>query len=489
MNLTTPSLRGNNDFEEIRAFVEGPPPNAEHIALDAIVWKKVDRWILPLCSGFLLLSGINRNNIGNARIAGLQSTLGLSNHQYTVALTVTYIPFMFSELPSVWLLKHVGPNLMLPSMAILWGAVSASQGLVKSYSGLLACRFFVGLFQGGLVSGIILYLSSFYPRKILQTRVTAFFVSANLLLSFSGFLAAAINHLDGTSNKRGWAWIFLIEGLFTVVFGAITFFLLPCSPQKAHFFTEEERVYVISALKCSGSVSEREKEDHFSWTEATGSIRSPLVWLFIALSFFGGTLLYGLAYFTPSIIVGLGFTGNRAQLMSTPPFAATFILSLTASLISDRYQCRGGTAIFFSLLEVIGFAMFYVNKSNYVRYASLFFSVSGAVGVLPVISTWLAVNCAPHTRRATGIAATYIAGQLGGILSTWLLGYLSPAPEYTMATLTFISMSVGSIIISTVALVYLWRENRLKAEMRQVTTKEDEYEGLGDRSAWFVYSL
>jgi hypothetical protein len=84
---------------------------------------------------------------------------------------------------------------------------------------------------------------------------------------------------------------------------------------------------------------------------------------------------------------------------------------------------------------------------------------------------------------------SFILTQLGGILATWLLGSLSPAPNYTSATITFIAMSIGMVVFSTANLVYLWRENRLKAERRQMMRKEEEPEGLGDRSAWFIYSL
>ena len=79
--------------------------------------------------------------------------------------------------------------------------------------------------------------------------------------------------------------------------------------------------------------------------------------------------------------------------------------------------------------------------------------------------------------------------QLGGVLSTWLLGSLSPAPTYTSATITFIVMSMGAVVFSSANLTYLWWQNRLKAERRQRMRKEEEPEGHGDRSAWFVYSL
>ena len=84
---------------------------------------------------------------------------------------------------------------------------------------------------------------------------------------------------------------------------------------------------------------------------------------------------------------------------------------------------------------------------------------------------------------------SFILTQLGGILSTWLLGSLSPAPNYTSATITFVAMSIGMVVFSMANLAYLWRQNRLKVERRMSMRKEEEPEGLGDRSAWFVYSL
>ena len=87
------------------------------------------------------------------------------------------------------------------------------------------------------------------------------------------------------------------------------------------------------------------------------------------------------------------------------------------------------------------------------------------------------------------MAVVSIVGEMGGILAIWLLGSLSPAPDYTSATITFIAMSIGMVVLSTANLAYLWRQNRLKAVRRQRMKKEEEPEGLGDRSAWFIYNL
>ena len=159
-------------------------------------------------------------------------------------------------------------------------------------------------------------------------------------------------------------------------------------------------------------------------------------------------------------------------------------------------------------MGLVGFIMFYgmlkqslkrgdlantrmcpASRSNYVRYASLFFSVSGVFCAAPSLTTWISNNSAPYTRRATAIALITLVTQVGGILATWLLGYLSPAPDYTVATVTFIVMSIIIVLFSVVNLVYLRRENQLKAKRRAGMNKEDESDGLGDRSAWFIYNL
>lgn len=105
------------------------------------------------------------------------------------------------------------------------------------------------------------------------------------------------------------------------------------------------------------------------------------------------------------------------------------------------------------------------------------------------MSTWNANNVAPVSRRATAVAIGFIMTNSGGILATWLLGSLSPPPEYTKATVTFVAFAVGMVVFNGLNLGYLWWQNRKKAERRTQIAREDEPEGLGDGSAWFVYSL
>ena len=166
--------------------------------------------ITPLCVSLDVLSFIDRVNIGNARVAGLQTDLKMSDFQYSLALTITYIPYIAVEIPAGLILKRVGANILLPTMVTLWGLITTLQGLVTSYHGLLAARFFLGLVEGGLVPAIVLVMSRFYKRDQIQLRMALLFAATSGTGGLSGMLTSAILQLDGRAGHRGWQWIFIL---------------------------------------------------------------------------------------------------------------------------------------------------------------------------------------------------------------------------------------------------------------------------------------
>lgn len=195
---------------------------------------------------------------------------------------------------------------MLPTMLTLWGVVTALQGLVHSYSGLLACRFFLGLLEGGSWPGIVLYLSWFYPRSQMHLRfvfltnvlypsseeqfyrLAAFFSAATLAGAFGGILAYGIVQIP--SSRPSWAWIFIIEGVFTVAFGLVSFFILPQSPATCTFLSVEEKAYVAACVN-----EESPDEEKFSWKEVAQAFKDPHVGFLAIICFLHGVLLFSLA--------------------------------------------------------------------------------------------------------------------------------------------------------------------------------------------------
>ncbi|OCB91746.1 MFS general substrate transporter [Sanghuangporus baumii] len=265
--------------------------------------RKLDFCLIPLMTMFYLLSFLDRANIGNARVAGLQKDLGLTDHQYQVCVTVLYVPYIAAELPSNLLLRKIGPRIVMPTILTLWGTICALQ-------------------------------------------------AASLSGAFSGLLAAAIEHMHGIDGRPGWAWIFILEGIFSVIVGLISFFITPSTPQDVRWLTQREKEIVIKRLLRDRPTTS--PLDTFSFVQVWRSMSSPHVILnFIAL-FMNGTTLYGLALFLPSIVNQLGYSQTHTQLISVGPFAAGFAVTLITSYLSDHFKKRATFAVVNSLIAMTG---------------------------------------------------------------------------------------------------------------------------------------
>jgi len=413
----------------------------------------------------------------------------MTDHQYSVALTVTYVPYIAMELPSNLLMKRFGANRTLPYMVTLWGVVCACQGAVKSYHGLLACRFFLGALEGGLFPGIVLYMSSFYKRHNLQLRISLMFSSASLAGAFSGLLAAAIQQLHARGIP-GWGWIFILEGVFTTLFGIVSAFILPRNPEDTLGLTQGEKEAYRDSLRSDWS-GDFEGEV-FRWSEVLKAFRSPQVLLICVPLFFNGATLFGLAYFTPSIVSALGYSPNHTQLLTVPPYVCAFFVSIFTSYLSDRYQQRALTAAGLNLLASAGYIIFLRTGHIHADYAALFLQIIGIYATAPTLSAWNANNVQPHYKRATSIAMCFICTNSGGILSTWI--FTSP-PRYTKTTRLNLAFALCTAFVSVLLAIYLeWRNRKKRAYVERMGGAEkidnspEEKLRLGDEHPLFMYT-
>lgn len=425
--------------------------------------------------------------------AGLQTDLGITDIQYQTAITVTYVPYIAAELPSNLLLKKIGPRLLLPFLCTTWGVITTLQSQVHNYAGLLACRFFLGLAEGGLFPGIVLYLSGFYRPHELQVRISLFFSASALSGAFSGLLAAAIQQMEGLGGMRGWSWIFLLEGLFTVCFGIFAFFVLPNSPEQVRTFKPHHIAHCKARLQIDNKFPDDGKITARGVLSAFTSIH---VLLLCTVLFASGVLVFGLAYFTPSIVQSLGYSKTRTQLMTVPPFACAFIVTMLSAYLADRYKARGASAIASNILALVGAAMTITARSFGMRYTALIFLITGTYAAAPSLISWLPNNTAPHVRRATGIAMGFVSTNAGGILSTWLYPR-KEAPYYRRGASVNLGMVCWQIVAAGVLVWYLVGRNGEKESQPERVVKragvegkgiEEEYKVLGDRHPGFRYT-
>ena len=143
-------------------------------------------------------------NIGNSRLYGLEEDLDLSSEQYQIAVSLMFVTYLLSELPSNIILKHyVRPSRWIAFITTAWGIIATLTGLTQNFGGLVACRLLLGLFEGGLFPGLVVYLTYFYTKQEFALRVGYLFVAAALAGAFGGLLAYGIGHMDGVAGQRG----------------------------------------------------------------------------------------------------------------------------------------------------------------------------------------------------------------------------------------------------------------------------------------------
>ncbi|RMJ22804.1 transporter [Aspergillus sp. HF37] len=466
-------------------------PTAEERQLDRQTLNRLDVLLMPMTLILYFLAWLDRANVGNARVAGMDEDLDLSDWEYKVAITVTYVPYILAELPSNLILKKIGPRILLPTLCTSWGVVTMLQSKAGSFGGFIACRFFLGLCEGGLFPGIVLYLSGFYLRSELQIRIALFFSAASLSGAFSGLLAAAIQQMEGMRNLRGWQWIFILEGLATVCFGLLSFLLLPNGPKNLLTFQPRHVARCVARLGLDANDFETEK---VTPKKAASVLRDLHVWLCCAVLFCNGVCLFGLAYFSPSIVQALGYSSTTTQLMTVPPYACGFVLTMITAYVADRYQQRGLCALATSAVALVGAALILVGRGLGMRYAALVVLVTGVYSCAPCLISWVPNNSAGYTRRATAVAMGFISTSAGGVLSTWIYPK-SSAPYYNLGARFNLSLVAIGMVLTVVQVLLLRALNGKKVNDRpgllaglEGLTDAEQFDRLGDRHPNYRYT-
>ncbi|KDQ28992.1 hypothetical protein PLEOSDRAFT_1103027 [Pleurotus ostreatus PC15] len=421
---------------------------SDHKALTKRILWKLDCRILPPLALLWLANFIDRSNIGNARIAGLERDLGLHGNQFNTILAVFYASYIIVELPSNWVIQRVGANRWIPLLVCLWGVVTTLTGLVQNFGGLVAIRMCLGLCEGGLLPGMILYLSTIYKRHELQLRVGIFYASASLSGAFGGLLATAITRMEGVGGLSGWRWIFILEGIATVILSIVSAVFLPANLESAKFLTKEERTFATRRFRMDESMisadaipverDTHEKEDtiqtlesspkevfathcveEFEWREVMRGVTDIQTWC-TGLAYFGLIVsLYSYSLFLPTIVAGLGYSGGQAQLHTVPPYVPAVVLTVIVAIMSDKLKWRGPFILICLPLAIIGYIVAITAQTNTGRYAAVFLMAAGVYPSAPCILSILPNNSSGHYKKATTTALQLAIANTGGFVATF----------------------------------------------------------------------
>jgi MFS family permease len=487
-----------------QAAAAGRHPPIDPVAEKKLLWK-CDLHVVPVLFILFLLAFLDRTNIGNARIQGLEKDLNMDpkGNKYNIALLVFFVPYILFEVPSNLIIKRVKPSTWLSTIMILWGIATMGQGLVNTFGGLVAMRLLVGLFEAGLFPGCIYLISMYYKRYELQWRLTLFFSASILAGAFGGLLAFAIANMDGAGGYGAWRWIFIIgeqgaiactavltsitEGLVTVVVGAISKFLIVDWPEKATFLNDEERKLLVTRLAsdAGGAVMDR--------LDKRASRRIFRDWkIYVGIVMYFGVVQsgYGTSFFIPTILNEMGYSAKRSQVLSIPIFLVATAGALVTAASTDKLKRRYPFTILGVLVSTVGYSILLAQKGLDVgvKYFATYLIVLGTYITQPVCIAWISNCMSGHYKRSVASAMQIGFGNAGGIVASNI--YLGKErPYYHTGYGTALGLLWVTALSCTVLLIGVTLENRKRDRgERDYRLEEEDADNLGDDHPHFRFS-
>ncbi|KAK2742529.1 hypothetical protein FQN55_007815 [Onygenales sp. PD_40] len=421
----------------------------------ALVWKQ-DLRIVPLSAAIYLLCYLDRSNIGNAKVLNsstgndLLTETNMTNYQYTIALMVFLIAYALFEVPSNYFLKRLRPSRWIAFLMVSWGAITAGLGGSHNYATVTVLRFLLGCFEAGLFPGLVFYLTFWYRTSERSMRVAIILASATLAGAFGGAIAFAVGHMNGTRGLSAWRWLFILEGIPSCASAALVYFFLPDYPETANWLSPAEKELAQERLRVEGS---KGGSASMTWADAKETLTDWRLYAHYLVYFGISTPFSSLSLFTPSITAGLGYSDLRAQLMTVPPYAVAYVVTVAVACSADYFNARAIHSAVFSFIGAMGFlASAVLPADSYLsRYGCLIVACSGSFACIPPLLGWLSSNVQTTAAAGLAIAMNVSFGAPGQIVGVWIYkaneakkGY--PTGHWTNAAL-LLFVAVGCLAL------------------------------------------
>jgi len=387
----------------------------EDPALEARAYRRVTWRLIPFLFLCYVVAYLDRVNVGFAKLQMLND-LGMSETAYGLGAGIFFIGYFLFEVPSNLILHRTGARVWIARIMITWGLLSAATMFVTSASWFYVVRFLLGIAEAGFFPGIIVYLTQWYPASR-RARIVALFMTA---VAMSGVIGGPVSGwiletMAGVNGWAGWQWLFLLEGVPSLVLGVAVYFYLDDSVQHARWLPDEERALLVANLRDDATGTE-----HGS---VFATLRDPHVLLLASVYFCIVMGLYGIGFWLPQLIRTMGVDdARRIGLLSAIPYAVAAIVMVLVGRSSDvrrerRWHLAGGALA--GALGLVVAGMFSTTLS--IGLAAMTVATVGVLSAAPVF--WaLPTASLRGASAAAGIAVINSIGNLAGFLSPYLIG-------------------------------------------------------------------
>ncbi|GKZ31067.1 hypothetical protein AbraIFM66950_011126 [Aspergillus brasiliensis] len=439
--------------------------------------RKIDRRILPLVLLIYLFNYLDRNSITQARVYGLQEDTHLKGAEYQTVISIFSVGYILMQVPSTMLMTKLRPSIYLPTCMIVWAIFSGCTAATNNVGSIMAVRFLLGFFEAPFFPGAIYYLSCWYTKKELGVR-TALLVSGILLSNaFAGLISAGIlTGMNHVTHLASWRWLFIIEGLATIVIALLAMAFLPDFPSTSNWLSEAEQVVAQARLATdAGSESALEEETVPLLRAITWAAKDIRTWIFACMQM-ATTATISFSHFFPTLIQEIGFTNNTTVLLLTsPPYIVGFFWAIGWGWFADRWQIRSipaGTSQSAAIIATI-LLIAIPEYLQWARYIFTFFVCCGTYGVYATTYAWLSSTIVqPPAKRAAAIGMANTCANIASLFANyfWLDRY---EPMYRVSwgcILAFECLGMGCILTLR---VMLNRANRRFVELARTVDLND----------------
>ncbi|KAH8102377.1 MFS general substrate transporter [Cristinia sonorae] len=449
--------------------------------------RKIDLRIMLWTFIMFLSMDLDRSNISQANTDNFLQDLHMTTNDFNLGNTLYKTCFLIAELPSQMVSKRVGPDVWIPSQMVLWSLISLGQFWLKGRASFLAFRCILGLLQGGFIPDVILYLSYFYTTNELPLRLAWFWVSNYTSSILGAFLATGILRLRGTEGKSGWKWLFLLEGLVTLVVGLASFILMPPGPTQTKawyrpkgWFTEREEVIMVNrVLRDDPSKSDMHNRQGLTFSKVLQVIKDWRMWPIYAL---GLTHMLPVTpphtYLTLSLRT-LGFSTTQSNLLTIPSTVLGILMLLLFCYLSEVIDSRVGAAVLMQFWALPLLAVLYTfdeHTSQWVYYAVVSILVSYPY-IHPIQVAWASTNSYSVGTRTVSASIYNMFVQASAVIGANIYR-ADDAPLYRRGNRALIAIAVMNIVIYFLSYVFYRSINARRAKIWNAWTPKQRQEYL-----------
>ena len=409
-------------------------------------YRKVMWRLLPFLLLCYVVAYLDRVNVGFAKLQML-TDLNFSETIYGLGAGIFFIGYFIFEVPSNVILHRVGARVWIARIMITWGILSALMMFVTTPTMFYVARFFLGAAEAGFFPGIILYLTYWFPAER-RGRVTATFMTA---VALSGVIGGPLSgyimkNMTGMNGWAGWQWMFLLEGIPSILIGIAVLFYLDDRISHAKWLTDAEKALLQRNIKAE----EGTKKD----LPISQTLTSGRVWLMglIYFSFVMG--LYGISFWLPTIIKATGVKDVLdISLLTAIPYSFAVVAMVLVGRSADRHQERRWHVAIPGLLGALGLVLSVMWRGDTVlAMAALTLATMGILCTLPLFWS-LPTSFLVGAGAAAGIALINSLGNLAGFASPYMMGWLKDMTKSTDAGMYVLATSlvVGALLTLSVS--------------------------------------